>query len=89
MIILLFQEESAYKFNVEEFGSQSTFESAVQPFFQDKSKWLVILVPPKWHKLLSYMRFQLQSFSRDTNKETKHVIIITQLLRNSVSFSNK
>ena len=79
------QEDVAHKFNVEEFGSQSTFESAVQPFFQDESKWLVILVPPKWHKLLSYMRFHLQSSRRDTTL-VKHVIIITQLLRNSVRY---
>ena len=77
-------ERSEYKFNVEEFGSQSSYETAVDPFFKDPaSSWLIILVPPKWHKLLSFMRFNLQSKTSDNT--LKHVLIIAQLLRNAVS----
>ena len=78
------QNSEQLKFNVEEFGSQTAFEKAVDPFFHDTTKWLVILVPPGCHKLLSFLRFHLQSQRHDGTSQ-KHVIIVVQLLRNSVS----
>ena len=42
--------------NLEEFGSQSSFETAITPFFTNDSKLLVILVPLKCKELISYVR---------------------------------